>query len=101
MYGYVGGPKQGRKYPSVSNVREEFYERHQDACVYPEPGEIPLVQKTIFRLFISYLKSVIWKFHPFGSIYFNTIAQHKIRYQLSCLGAAPNIFINSLIAFDD
>ena len=52
MYGYVGGKKEGRQYPTVANVREKFYEMHKDAARDPDPelGQIPLVQHSTFRL---------------------------------------------------
>ena len=51
MYGFKGGPKQGRKYPTVASVREAFYKLHDEAVKDADPsaGEVPLVGKTTFR----------------------------------------------------
>ena len=51
MYGHAGGRKEGRKYPTVQNVRDKFYEIHKDAVIDADPtgGEIPNVQHSTFR----------------------------------------------------
>lgn len=58
MYGFKGGPKQGRKYPTVASVREAFYELHDEAVKDADQsaGEVPLVGKTTFR-YIHYSRS--------------------------------------------
>ena len=51
MYGYRGGKKEGRKYPTVANVREEFYNIHEGVPdADPTLGEIPLVSQSTFKL---------------------------------------------------
>lgn len=50
MYGYVGGSKEGRCYPTVESVRDRFYTVHEGVIdADPELGEIPLVGQDTFR----------------------------------------------------
>ena len=51
MFGFKGGSKEGREYPTVKRVREKFYELHPEAVKDPDisMGEIPLVGITVFR----------------------------------------------------
>ena len=50
MYGYKGGSKEGRKYPTIQNVMDGFYEKHPDASLDPDiaAGEIPRVKLSTF-----------------------------------------------------
>ena len=52
MYGFKGGRKHDRKYPTVENVRDEFYKVH-DGSIDADAslGEIPLVSKSTFRYY--------------------------------------------------
>ena len=58
MWGYKGGKKEGRIYPTVDNVREAFYKQYPAAFRGANVEElgIPLVGRTVFRLksFIFY-----------------------------------------------
>lgn len=51
MYGHKGGSKEGRKYPTVENVMQKFYEMYPDATLDSDPdaGEIPRVRRGVFR----------------------------------------------------
>lgn len=51
MYGYKGGKKEGRKYPTVKSVHEEFYKLHPGATKNADQslGETPLVSLSTFR----------------------------------------------------
>lgn len=52
MYGYKGGPKEGRSYPTVAEVRRRFYEMHEGVRdADEEAGELPLVSLSLFRYF--------------------------------------------------
>ena len=48
MYGTKGGNAEERRYPTVSNVREEFYKTHEP-CDDPDAGHVQLVGETLFR----------------------------------------------------
>jgi hypothetical protein len=48
MYGTKGGNAEGRCYPTVSNVKEEFYKTHEP-CDDPGAGHVQFVSDTHFR----------------------------------------------------
>ena len=48
MYGTKGGNAEERRYPTVSNVKEEFYKTHEP-CDDPDAGHVQLVGDTLFR----------------------------------------------------
>ena len=55
MYGFIGGKKDGRKYPTAENVREEFYNVHEGSVdADASMGEIPLVSTRTFRYCFIY-----------------------------------------------
>lgn len=51
MWGYKGGSKENRIYPTVQNVREQFYKLYSSAFrgAKVEDLQIPLVGRTVFR----------------------------------------------------
>ena len=50
MFGYVGGSKANREYPTVAKVMAAFYEMHPGTRMADlTEGEIPLVSSNTFR----------------------------------------------------
>lgn len=52
MFGYKGGKKEGRRYPTMKNVRDDFYTIHEGVDpeeADPTRGEIPRVSCSVFR----------------------------------------------------